>query len=113
MTAGPAAPAGSSTLSPAAYAAYEAYVMTAPDELNFREPDKLDGWEYPAWEAAAQAAIEAGPNAPERLAKGNTKLREENGRLRERLQAVKQLAEQALASGIIDSSALLAQLDPQ
>lgn len=45
-------------LTPPAHASYEAYVMAAPDDLNFREPDKLDDWEYPAWEAAAQAGYE-------------------------------------------------------
>jgi hypothetical protein len=40
-------------------AAYEAYAMAAPDDLNFPEPDKLDDWEYPAWDAAAQAGHEA------------------------------------------------------
>jgi hypothetical protein len=40
------------------YAAYEAYVMAAPDDLNFLEWEELPGWQREAIRSGVQAAFE-------------------------------------------------------
>jgi hypothetical protein len=79
-------------------AAWAAFCQAAPGEV-LATPGRWDAKPQvvrDAWEAAAEAAIGAGPNAPRRLAAGNQKLRTErdqalgvNENLRRQLAAAK------------------------
>ena len=58
------------------YAAYEAYVMAAPDDLEFPEYEALPEWQQRAITAAADAAYEARARAEgDRLAAELTEAR--------------------------------------
>lgn len=91
----------------AGMAAFGAFYSFANAQAVADEWKRTTERERGRWRMSADAAIMAGPNAPSRLAAGNTKLREENAHLREQLHAIKQLAEQGIATGLIDSQALL------
>ena len=72
----------------AAYEAFHASIGLPVTPEYCGDWPGMDNFEQAHWETAAAAAIEAGPAAPERLAKGNTKLREERDRYSEALKRI-------------------------
>lgn len=94
-----------------AYRAYEAYVMAAPDDLEFAEWDELPGWQQEAIDAAVQAGVEASPQRVPELGAVAYEAAE-NAPLRARIAELERLLAEAVdpTAGDYDNAAEIMRL---